>query len=182
MIMYYPNLNNLSAEFKSYLRSHTIFEHFRKGQIILSPGNAEHKAWFIKKGIAKIFYYTEEGKQITISFFKEGEILTCVENFFGDTHSDHYIEVLEDCDLYSITKSQFEKCCELFAEANQVAREIILNYIAKCNQRSDLLTLQAKEKYIKFNKQFNTARLSVIDLSSFLLLNPSYLSTIRQQK
>lgn len=145
--MLYPDLNQFSDEFKKYLKEIAIVEQYKRGQVIFSPGSAEYKAWFIKKGIAKIFFYNQDGKQIVTCFLKEREILTCVESFFGNHHTNFYIEVLEDCVLYSMSSQQFQTCYPLFEESYKAVKDIIIGYKVKSDQRANLLILPAKERY-----------------------------------
>lgn len=184
--MLYPDPSRFSDEFRKHLKDIASLEHYQKGKTLLSPSEPNNKSWYIQKGIAKIYYYVfdekHNKKQIITCFLTECDTLNCVDSFFRRETNHYYIELIEDSSLYVVTKTQFEECYDLFPEAHEVAKDIILGYKKKNDLRTKLLCLDASQRYYEFNKIFNTSRLSVGDLSAYLHVSRTHLNRIRKGK
>ncbi|MCU1483187.1 MAG: Crp/Fnr family transcriptional regulator [Subtercola sp.] len=188
--MFYPDTTRFSDGFLNHLKQIAHLEHYPKGKNILTPGEPNNKSWYIKKGIAKIYHYIYEHDKKNKDIIIEREIITCflqeqdtlniVDSFFGREMGKYYIEPIEDCTVYAITKDQFEECYRLFPEVQEVAREIILGYKQKSDLRANLLSLKAEERFVAFSKTFNTSRLSIADLVAYLHVSRTHLGRIRK--
>jgi len=190
--MLYPDPSLFSDGFRKHLREIAHLEHYPKGHKILTPGEMCNKTWFIQKGMVKLYYYVwgpdkinrnlKVEREVITCFLNERDTLNCVDSFFGREPAQFYIAPVVDCTLYAITKDNFDKCYELFPETNQVAREIILGYKQKSDLKVKILSLNAEERFAEFHANFDTKRLSIGDLASYLHVSRSHLARIRKKK
>lgn len=190
--MLYPDTSRFSNDFRNYLKEIAHLEHYPKGHKILTPGEMCNKSWYIKKGVAKMYYYVwvpdkkndkiMVEREVITCFLKEKDTLNCVDSFFGREPAKFYIAPIEDCTLYTITKENFDKCYEHFPEMEQVARDIILGYKQRSDLKVKILSLNAEARFDEFHSNFDTKRLSISDLVSYLHVSRSHLSRVRKKK
>ncbi|RKR82871.1 CRP-like cAMP-binding protein [Mucilaginibacter gracilis] len=189
--MLYPDPSRFSNDFRNYLKEIAHLEHYPRNHKILTPGEMSNKSWFIKKGMAKIYYYVwvpdkknkdiKVEKEVIICFLKEKDTLNCVDSFFGREPAQYYISPIEPCTLYAVTKENFDRCYTVFPEIGQVAREIILGYKQKSDLKVKILSLNAEERFAEFHQSFDTSRISTADLAAYLHVSRSHLARVRKK-
>ncbi|EOR93649.1 cAMP-binding protein [Arcticibacter svalbardensis MN12-7] len=158
---------------------------FSKTQILIPEGKISKEMFFIEKGLARIYYYNESGKDITYSFFTEGMMLTVAESFFGQLPSRYNIESLEDCEMRKITYTDFEMLLKTYPETEKVKSQGLLEFLLKATDR--IVTLQflsAQERYDLLMKNYPSIilRASLGHIASYLGITQETLSRIRAKK
>lgn len=107
---------------------------YKKKHIIYQEGNYPNKLFFIKKGKVKTFKANENGKELTIDLFNEGD-------FFGytalleNTKYRETAEALEDAELCIISKEDFE----LLINNREVAQKFIALLAHNISEKEDQL-------------------------------------------
>ena len=139
---------------------------------------------FIEKGIMRIYYITEEGKEITSCFCKENNFVTSYQSLIAKQKSAFSIQALEPTTL---TVLSYEKLELLFKKSifwQQAGRLIMgTEYLrSECHNRF-LDELSAKERYLKIMKdeKYLLQRVSLKHLASYLQITPESLSRIRKE-
>src|SRR5258707_12068505 len=118
----------MSKELINYLMSTLEAFELSKGDYLLKKGQISNHIYFVDKGLLRCYYVDENGKQISIWFMDEGNVIVAVESFFGREPSDEAIQALEDCILYGITYEQLYKAYKTFVEFNYQGRELTTKY------------------------------------------------------
>src|SRR4029077_7063262 len=93
------SLNSLadSGNINTYKKKHTIYQ----------EGNYPNKLFFIRKGKIKTFKSNENGKELTIDLFNEGDFFGYTALFENSKYKES-AEALDDCELCIISKEDFE--------------------------------------------------------------------------
>jgi len=100
--------------------------HYKKKQLIYSEGNHPLRLFFIEKGKVKTFKTNDDGKELTIGLYNEGD-------FFGytalleETIYKENAEAIEDADISMIAKEDFEK----LLHANIAIQKKFIQLLAK---------------------------------------------------
>lgn len=165
-------------EILSYFKKET----FAKGHKIINQGKICKKLYFIEKGLARSFYYNDNGKEITAWFFDEGGFMTSAESFFQKSPSFYETELLEDSTLYAITNSELEKLFQKYHAMERFGRLLSVQLLSDVLDNLNALKFKiAKERYDFMINKFPTIsyRVPLGDMASYLGITQETLSRIR---
>ncbi|MES1219645.1 MAG: response regulator [Bacteroidota bacterium] len=94
---------------------------YKKKQIIYFEGNRPNRLYYITKGKVKTYKRNEDGKELVIDLFREGDFLGYVALLEGASYKET-AETLEDSELALISKENFD---ELMNTNHDVAQKFI---------------------------------------------------------
>lgn len=80
---------------------------YKKKQVIYSEGNRPSRLYFIQKGKVKTYKMNEEGKELVIDLYSEGEFLGYTALLEGGVYKET-AEALENTELALIPKEDFD--------------------------------------------------------------------------
>ncbi|KXX69609.1 Crp/Fnr family transcriptional regulator [Flammeovirga sp. SJP92] len=174
----------LSLSIKNVIQDTFQKVFFKKGDVVLEEGNTARYLYFINKGVLHNYYY-HDGKQISSWFYTENHFITAWYSFYAQQPSFEAIECLEDCELYRISYTDYQKLILEFPEFNTFARllsEEMLMIIDQISKNWSFLT--AKQKYEVLQSYFPQIELRVKLglIASFLGISQETLSRLRAQK
>jgi len=81
--------------------------HYKKKQIIYTEGNHPGKMYFVQKGKVKTFKSNDDGKELTVGLFSEGEFFGYVALLENSVYKDT-AEAMEDTEIALIPREDFE--------------------------------------------------------------------------
>lgn len=155
----------------------------KKNDYICKAGEYCKNLSFIKSGTIRVFNYTD-GKEITQWISSEGSFITDLSSIVFDTTANWNIQALTDCELYTISKEDYNKIGFHVKQWDKLEKL----FIAKCfitleNRVYSFLSMTAEERYnqlFELNKRlFNEVPLQY--LASMLGMTPETLSRIRKK-
>ena len=82
--------------------------HYKKKQVIYSEGNHPVRLFYIEKGKVKTFKTNEDGKDLTIGLFNEGDFFGYTALLEESVYKEN-AEAIEDAEISQIAKEDFEK-------------------------------------------------------------------------
>ena len=80
---------------------------FRKKQVIYSEGNHPHRMYFLEKGKVKAYKTNDDGKELVIDLYNEGDFFGYIAMFEGTAYKET-VEALEDTEVAIIPREDFE--------------------------------------------------------------------------
>lgn len=156
-----------------------------KNEYLLKVDQYVHNIYFIKTGYLRVFALNENGdKEITQWISNKGMFITDLSSFIFGTLSRWNIQALSDCELYSISREEYNKIGEFvpnWAELDKL-------FIAKCfitleNRVFSQLSMTAEQKIKNLleisSEIFNQVPLQYI--ASMLGMTPETLSRVRRK-
>lgn len=162
----------------------STFKMLKKNDFFVLPGKAQKAMGLVVKGLARGYMVDEDGNQMTIGFFSEGDYATDYSSFIKQEPSRYIIQCLEpttficlslkDLQTINLHSSKFENYHYLIAEE-------ILN---KQQARLEGFIFQtAEQRYIDFVRQYPNLfnRVSLSHLCSYLGIERQTLTRIRQK-
>ncbi|MCB0633521.1 MAG: cyclic nucleotide-binding domain-containing protein, partial [Lewinella sp.] len=84
---------------------------YPKGTILLKAGRVENNVYFIRKGIVRAYVYQND-HEVTFWFGREGEAVISMKSYIDSEPGYEDIELLEDCELYSLTSEDLHRLYE----------------------------------------------------------------------
>lgn len=174
----------ITPKLQEHITSYFEVEEIKQGEIVLTQGSKANYLYFIEKGLLHNYYY-HNGKQISSWFYKENQFITSWYSFYTQQHSYEEIESLEDCVLYKISYSNYQKLITDFPAFGNFARVLAEEMLSFLDQFSKGWSfLSAKEKYQLLLSYFPTIELRVKlgYIASFLGISQETFSRLRAQK
>lgn len=160
-----------------------VFQRVGPNTIFSSEGKVERYVYFLSKGIVQ-GYHNINGKVVVGHLVEEGNFFTSFESFMQETLALDIFESITDCEVYKISKPDFLLWKSTAEKWNNFIQEVVNDHLnSKLQRVRDFQTLTAKERYIKFVKDYPNLVLNVkVDtIASFLGIEPQSLSRIRRQ-
>ena len=69
-------------------------EQYQPRTVLLEAGRKADRLFYVKKGVLRAAY-VDDGRDITLQFFFEGQVIASIESFFKGTASEYSIETIE---------------------------------------------------------------------------------------
>lgn len=163
------------------LASFLFTKKIKKRELLLKEGEINDRMFYVQKGLLRVYFISEDGKEINTWFVKEGEFVYACHSFHYQIPSEEYIEAMEDSEIMSIKK---ETWLMLLRNNHKLAlftvHELMANIAEFATQASvlRLMTGEKKYEYLKTHKSDILERISQKHLASYLGVDITYLSKI----
>lgn len=152
--------------------------------ILLEEGKISKKAYFIEKGCARL-WVNNNGNDVTFQFFFEKEAVASLESFIFKKPSMYYIETLEPCVIYSITKEDFDVVVADSVVIKEKINDLLYSRLLHFQKLFlNAITNNPKERYDKLLAKHPSIlnRIPQHYIASYLGVTSVSLSRIRNRK
>ncbi|NOU39337.1 MAG: response regulator [Ferruginibacter sp.] len=121
-----------------YLAKSGNINHYKKKQIIYAEGNHPVQLFYIEKGRVKTFRTNNDGKELTMGLFSEGDFFG-YNAIFENTMYHEFAESLDDSEICLIEREAFEKLLYNNKELTQKFIKLLANNVEE--RETQLLSL-----------------------------------------
>jgi len=155
-----------------------------KGEFYVKKGHYCDKMSFIKSGLIRIF--ADNGKkEVTQWISTKGYFVTDISSLVYGTPARWSMQALEDCELYTISKENYDRIAKLIPEWHQLERRFLATCFMTLEDRVfSQISMSAEERYtLLFDTNpnlFNEVPLQY--LASMLGMTPETFSRIRAKR
>jgi CRP-like cAMP-binding protein len=147
LFQYFSKYNPLSNEAEQAIAEISSTLTIKKNKDLQPIGHTCKTIYFIKKGLARIYYF-KDGIDITESFSFENNIIARVESLFTGKPSRKAIQILEDAEIIAINANQLFKLYNTFPEIERLFRKIFeAAYVETVNRIEGIQFHTAEERY-----------------------------------
>jgi len=169
-----------------WLEIEKLFEKriLKKNEFFIKEGVTAKNIAFLKSGIIRAFYITKEGNEYNKHFFIENSFFGGYSSLITKKTNQINQQALTDCEIYIAKYSEFSKLYGKFPELEKLGRKIAENRFVEKEQREiELVTLNATERYLIFQKSFPNLELLInqYHIASYIGVSPTQLSRIRNK-
>lgn len=181
LFAFFKNYNALSKEAEKAIAGITKIISIKKNTDLQPIGHTCKTIYFIKKGVARIYYY-KDGVDITESFAFENNIIARVESLFTGNPSRKAIQILEDAEIIAINSTQLFKLYDKYPEIERLFRLIFeAAYVGTVDRIEGIQFHSAEERYNALIKEAPNVlkRVPLKYISSYLGITQVSLSRIR---
>jgi CRP-like cAMP-binding protein len=186
MLGYLGSLWPLEKELIADLEPILQFETVKRWKYLLEPGQVNDRLYYIHKGLLRCFYMKEEegkpDKDVSTQFMRERDVCVSVLSFYGRAQSFEYIEVMEPCEVFSITYDQLEAIYQKYFSFNYIGRVLTVKYLMDwAKQLGIIRMLLVEERYKALGREYPwlLQRVPHKYLASFLDMSESEISRLR---
>lgn len=164
---------------------YAAFDHrkMKKGEYFTKAGEIPRRIGIVLKGVFRYCYITPKGKEYTKYFCTENQFIVSYSAAIQNKESLYFIQALEDSEILSARFNDFFSRSDSLEFGQLASRKMAEKLLAeKVERESDLLLLDAKERYVKFIKKHPQLinRVNQYYIASYLGISPESLSRIRK--
>lgn len=109
--------------------------HYRKKQLIYSEGNHPLRLYFVQKGKVKTFKSNDDGKELTVGLFREGDFFGYISLLENSIYKET-AEAMEDSEVAIIPREDFES---LINDNPDVAKRFIRMLASNLSEKEEQL-------------------------------------------
>lgn len=181
---YFKCYNPLSKEAEKSISAISKMVLVKKNTNLQSIGHTCKTIYFIKKGVARIYYFKDD-IDITESFSFENNIVVRFESLFTGRPSKKGIQMLEDSEVVAINATELFKLYDKHHDIERLFRKIFeAALVDQVNRIESLQFHTAEERYNSLIKETPGVlkRVPLKFIASYLGITPVSLSRIRGQR
>lgn len=176
-------LVNFNEDQLKLFLSKFIIKKLKKDEFLLREGKVCKAMVIVNRGALRYFGINERGEQ-SHWFAFEGEWLGDYESFLTQAPSQHYIQALEDTDVFCLTYRDMQQLYNEGANFERFGRLIAEElFISIGRSRYELASLPAILRYKNLIKNYPEIhkRIQIKHLATYLGIQPQSLSRIRKE-
>ena len=177
---YFDQFHKINENDKQEIVNISTIVTIKKNELLQKVGHTCKTIYFLKSGIARIFYY-KDGIDITESFSFENNIIARVESLFTGNPSQKAIQILEDAEIVSINATQLFKLYDTNPNTERLFRLMFEKaYVETVNRIESIQFHSADERYKNLLKETNILqKIPLKHIASYLGITQVSLSRIR---
>lgn len=153
-------------------------------EILIHEGDRCTNLYFVEKGALYSYLTDNNGDAHVVQFALEGYWISDLYSFFSDRPALYTVEALEACQLLSLDKVAFQKCCDHLNKMDRFFRILIQNaYVGAQYRIARTFSAEAEQRYCELveNQPDIVQRVPQFLIASYLGVKPQSLSRIRKQ-
>lgn len=154
-----------------------------KNRILEEEGKAPQHLYYIVSGFMRLFYYNDNGDEVTTHLNCPHLFFTSFSDFMNQTKSTVNVETITECQLLRITKQDYDTLMDRSLFWKNYGMHILQESVTYNEDRSaDLATLTAEQRYLKLMSSYPNIiqNVPLQYIASFLGIKPESLSRIRR--
>lgn len=154
-----------------------------KNRILEEEENIPQHLYYIVSGFMRLFYYNDNGDEVTTHINCPHGFFTSFSEFINQTKASANVETVTECQLLRISKSDYETLMSKSIFWKDYGMYILQESVIYNEERSkDLATLSAEQRYLKLMKSHPgiLQNVPLQYIASFLGIKPESLSRIRR--
>lgn len=168
------------------ITNHDILQQRKiKAKTILTEANkVADKIYFVQKGCLRL-WYNNDGEEITLEFFFDGDMVFSVESFITGEVGVFYIEALEDSQIFELDKETYDILLETAPQIKISLYEMMISRFTLIIKRLlfDLKnTPQQRYEVLLKKRPELIRRIPQHYIASYLNITPVSLSRIRNRR
>ena len=171
----YTNIDELVSAFSS---SRLLDKH----EHLVKPGQKTSFMAFINRGAFRVYFYNENGDEITTWFSFEGRFVTDLLSYYKGDEAIYYVQAIEDSEIFIAQKEKLEALFAINPDYREFGRKFAENGMVLLMERMvDLQTKTATQRYIELLEQPQfLEKIPLKYLATYLGVTDTSLSRIRK--
>lgn len=138
---------------------------------------------FTTKGVLRVYYYNNQGEEITRYFIEENLLVLYGHDIESNYVPSEYVQAIETCELVVFSKRNWREISETIVGWEAIVQKIVAKQQReKLERRSPLIEQDAKTRYLEFMQKFPNLvnRIPLSYIASYLGITQSTLSRVRK--
>lgn len=173
---------NLSVESEIEFEKISKRQELPKGSLLFQQGEVCRHIFYIEKGLARVYYHSGGGKEITAWFSADNSFITAIDSLYCHKPTRDYCELLEDSVIYKITYTDLEAMLNKKPELARLTFHVLYDIAKQMTEFIVSIKFQtAEERYNALMNDYPSIfqRASLGSIASYLGITQETLSRIR---
>ena len=182
-ITFINQIINLPSDQQEKFQELTTIRHLNRGEDFVKAGRISREIAFVKKGLFRYYYTSEDGQEYTKGFFDQHSVLSAYDAIIEEKASYYTIEALEASVIEVVDYDKFLKLFEEHPAWNQFLIAMLKKgYVVKVRREREFLLMDAEQRYLMFLQRYPHLenRIKQHIIASYLGIAPESLSRIRK--
>lgn len=178
-INYLSQFGDFSESQLSLISSKALEVQLEKEDHFIESDKVLKQVGFVLEGIFRIYYYNDQGKEITKIFLEENHLISNLK----ENISIEYIQAVTCCKLVVFSNCDWKEILLEIPALEQVVQEINRQaLLVKLQRVSPLIAQDATTRYLEFLQKYPTLvnRIPLSYIASYLGITQQSLSRIRK--
>ncbi len=171
-------------DFKNFISAHGKKISKQKGEHVFSQGEVDTNLYFIKQGLLKAYYISDDGKEFIKSFLLPDSTIASVSSFYSKAPSPFSVVCLEPCELVSVSFDELYKNSATNQDVAMKVIDMLLQLAMKKERREyEFLCLSPEDRYrlVLDTSPKLLEKITQNDLAKYLGLTAIGLSRIKKR-
>lgn len=171
-------------KFDEYLDEHGTAIELVAGEHLFWQGDLDRQVYLLERGLLKVYYLSEDGKETVKSFISSGESIGSLTSAHQGAPCPFNVQALEPSSLTGLDFPELLEASKKHPEIADTLIDLLLRFALKKERRErEFLTLSAEERYRSLLEQNPGLQNRVLqkDIARYLGITPVALSRIRSR-
>lgn len=159
-------------------------ESYKSKTVLIRPGMDANFTYFVLKGVLRSYTIDANGAEHILNIATPNWWMADMYSYLGGKPAIMYVDVVDDCELLSITREEVEALYEEIPRLERFFRILTENNLLSNQQRVlDKMSLTAEERYEKFIKKHPevTQCLPQKYIASYIGVTPEFFSKMKSR-
>lgn len=159
-------------------------ENYKSKTVLIRPGMDANFTYFVLKGVLRSYTIDANGAEHILNIATPNWWMADMYSYLGGKPAIMYVDVVDDCELLSITREEVEALYEEIPRLERFFRILTENNLISNQQRVlDKMSLTAEERYEKFIKKHPevTQCLPQKYIASYIGVTPEFFSKMKSR-
>lgn len=159
-------------------------ESYKSKTVLIRPGMDANFTYFVLKGVLRSYTIDANGTEHILNIATPNWWMADMYSYLGGKPAIMYVDVVDDCELLSITREEVETLYEEIPRLERFFRILTENNLLSNQQRVlDKMSLTAEERYEKFIKKHPevTQCLPQKYIASYIGVTPEFFSKMKSR-
>src|SRR5690554_3704477 len=159
-------------------------ESYKSKTVLIRPGMDANFTYFVLKGVLRSYIIDANGTEHILNIATPNWWMADMYSYLGGKPAIMYVDVVDDCELLSITREEVETLYEEIPRLERFFRILTENNLLSNQQRVlDKMSLTAEERYEKFIKKHPevTQCLPQKYIASYIGVTPEFFSKMKSR-
>lgn len=183
-IDFFTGVIGMDSDEFGFFSSHFTPRILKKKQYYVQPGVVCRNKAYVNKGCLRNYVTDKDGHERILFFPMEDWWITDLESYFSGIPATAYVQALEDCQLFEISKEDFEMLEHKIPKLKIWYSLKLSRHASKSIKRmEEIRTLSPQERYLNLLESDPGIfqRIPLQHIASYLNIEPQSLSRLRKR-
>ena len=156
---------------------------YNKKVMLIDIGDREDRCHFILQGLARKFFYRDNGSyEVITALAKEGDLISSSVSFLNGQPSEYAIETIEETVVCSLHRDKWKELRAEYPVMERLGRMILTDHILRKSGRElEMLRFNTRQRFVRFMNQHHELfqRVPQKYLASYLDIKPETFSRLK---
>lgn len=182
LIQYITQFGQLSQSEVDIIHGNATEIELQRDNYFSRASDVPQQVGFLKSGIIRSCYYSDQGEEITRFFIQEKSLVVDYVNFEANTVSSEYLQACTDCKLIVFPKEKWEELSQSIVGWDTIKNKMVQSCMYHKFRKVPVISQSATTRYLEFMEKYPSLinRIPLAYIASYIGVTQQSLSRIRK--